>query len=102
MKTWTCFHCDETFQDVAAATEHFGISEFQRPGCIEKVGVGAERGILATLREAEARIARYIEEDTDIHRYAHVQQSRHAQALKTAEELGYERGLRDAAKEKLL
>ncbi|KWN06348.1 hypothetical protein WT83_27070 [Burkholderia territorii] len=61
-----------------------------------RVGLGAERGLLMALREAENRLARYMEEDTDLHRSMYQMQSRHADQLRIAEEAGYERGLRDA------
>jgi len=48
------------------------------------------------LRKVEAQLARHMEEDTDLHRAMYQMQGRHADALRTAEEAGYERGLRDA------
>lgn len=93
---WTCFHCGETFTTVGAARDHFGASQGSEPGCILKVSVGAERGMLQQLRKAEEIIARYLNDDSDIHREMRAMQTRHADALRVAEELGYERGLRDA------
>lgn len=91
---WTCFHCGETFTTVGGARDHFGADPIAEPGCLIKVQLGAERGLLMRLREAESELARAMEEDTAIHRAMHAQQSRHARALETAEEAGYERGLR--------
>lgn len=94
---WTCFHCGETFHAVGPARAHFGAKQDANPGCMERVRLGAERGMLLALREAEERLARYMEEDTALHRSMYSQQSRHAHQLQLAEEAGYERGLRDAA-----
>jgi hypothetical protein len=49
------------------------------------------------LRRAEAELARYRAEDSDTDRAMHGMRADHARALIRAEELGYERGLRDAA-----
>lgn len=92
---WTCFHCGETFTDLDAARDHFGASQTAAPGCLVKVSLGAERGLLTALREAEDTIARYMEDDTELHRALYQMQSRHSGALRTAEEAGYERGLKD-------
>lgn len=92
---WTCFHCGETFTTVGAARIHFGADQSAQPGCMEKVAVGAERGLLMALRKAEERIARYMEEDTDLHRALYRLQSQQSDALRDAEEAGYARGLRD-------
>lgn len=92
---WTCFHCDETFTDKKLAAEHFGINEFNQPACILKVTAG-ERGLLTQLRAAENIISSYQSEDQTIMRQLAQQQSRHADALRVAEEAGYSRGLEDA------
>lgn len=92
---WTCFHCGETFTTVGAARIHFGADQSAQPGCMAKVGLGAERGLLMALRKAEERIAKYMEDDTDLHREIHRMQSQQSDALRDAEEAGYERGLRD-------
>ncbi len=91
---WTCFHCGDTFTTVGSARAHFGATPQAEPGCMERVRLGGERGLLMALREAEALIARHMEEDTDLHRSMHAMQGRHAEQLRTAEEAGYERGLR--------
>ena len=92
---WTCFHCGETFTTPGAAREHFGPTPNVEPGCTIKVQLGGERGLLNALRKAEARLARYMEEDTDLHRAMYAMQSRHTDALMAAEEAGYARGVRD-------
>jgi hypothetical protein len=93
---WTCFHCGETFTKVGSARDHFGATPMAQPGCMVRVSVGAELGLLMALRDAEARIARYMEDDSDTQRAMNAMQSRHVDHLRTAEEAGYERGLRDA------
>lgn len=93
---WTCFHCGETFTTVGAARDHFGAAPDATPGCMERVRLGAERGLLMALRKAEDRIAQYMREDTELHRELYAMQHRHAEQLRIAEEAGYERGLREA------
>jgi hypothetical protein len=97
---WTCFHCGETFKNTGCARDHFGALPTAQPGCLLKVNLGAERGLLMALRKVEEQLARHIEEDTDLHRSIHAMQSRHADQLQTAEEAGYERGLRAPKSEK--
>lgn len=91
---WTCFFCGETFTKVGAAENHFGGSLGAFSAC--QIKAGAERGILMALRKAENELARYRADDIDIAKQMATMQSRHADALRVAEELGYERGLRDA------
>lgn len=93
---WTCFHCGETFLKTGEARDHFGADPSALPGCLERVNIGPERGLLMALRRAQSRIALYMQEDTDLHRAMARQQSRHSEELRLAEEAGYERGLRDA------
>ena len=93
---WTCFHCGETFKDEAMARDHFGARAEQKPGCVIKVERGGERGLLHALREAEDLVARHMEEDSDIHRLMRQLQHKHKEALCSAEEVGYRRGLRAA------
>lgn len=94
---WTCFHCGENFTTPGAARIHFGTTPEFTPGCITKVGVGAERGLLTCIRTLEHQLARHLREDSDTHRIMVENQMRQSEALRVAEELGYERGLRDAA-----
>lgn len=97
---WTCFFCGETFKTIGGAQDHFGATPDKKPGCLLKVSVGAERGLLMELRRVEAELATLYREradaDTDLHREIYRLQSRHADALQNAETAGYERGLRDA------
>jgi hypothetical protein len=54
---WTCFHCGETFTTIGTARDHFGAAPTAMPGCMIRVALGDERGLLMALRRAEARIA---------------------------------------------
>lgn len=87
---WTCFHCGENFPGNLAghkmAQLHFGTSIYDEPKC----QISAHR-----LRDMEAQLRRYRDEDTDLHREISRLQSDHALALRREEELGYARGLKD-------
>lgn len=96
---WTCFHCGETFRTVDAARDHFGATPQQRPGCMERVRLGPERGLLTALREAEKKIAWYMTHEGDAHLAMTELQARHTGQLRLAEEVGYQRGLRREARE---
>lgn len=100
---WTCFHCGETFTTTGSAATHFGATPDAQPGCMVRVQLGPERGLLMALRKAEEAAAKawsaVHEETTEAHRAMHAMQSRHAQALEDATELGYADGLRDARAE---
>lgn len=92
---WTCFHCGDTFTTPGAARSHFGLSIDATAAC--QIKAGAELGILMALRKAEGELAHYREGDQPvIHEMARLQ-SRHSDALRDAEELGYSRGLKDYA-----
>jgi hypothetical protein len=54
---WTCFHCGETFTTFGSARDHFGATPNAEPGCLIKVRLGEERGLLMELRKAEAVLA---------------------------------------------
>lgn len=101
---WTCFYCGETFKTVGSAADHFGNNmHTAEPGCLIDYRVQVEeggkpergRGLLMALRKVEAELARYREEDTNLHRQIHGMQSAHNTALMREEEKGYARGLRD-------
>ena len=100
---WTCFFCGETFKAVGNAQQHFGATPDAKPGCLLKVQYGAERSLLWALRAAEEEArkawAAVHDETTDAHKAMYAMQTRHASALRAAEEAGYERGLRDARAE---
>jgi hypothetical protein len=93
---WICFHCGEHFRrdQVQQAREHFGATPDYTPGCLEKLTAG-ERGLVGQVRALEAELARYREEDTDLHREIRSLETDHALALRREEEKGYARAVRD-------
>ena len=93
---WTCFHCGETFTTTGAARDHFGFDPSSEPGC--RIKAGAERGLLMALRKAEQELAAYRNDDTSLTRYWAGVQSRHADALRDAEQLGFDRGVAEMRK----
>ena len=54
---WTCFHCGETFTTVGSAKDHFGTSPAQEAGCVMKIKLGGERGLMMELRKREAELS---------------------------------------------
>lgn len=100
---WRCWFCDEVFTTPGEAGDHFGAKQTDTPGCLIDYRVQLEagtntqrgRGLLMALRRAEEELARYREEDTDLHRQIHGMESKHAVELRREEEKGYARGLRD-------
>lgn len=98
---WRCFHCDEVFTTDHAARLHFGETECQLPAC--QIKAGAEMSMLEALRRAEeeartAVIAMH-EEGTDGWIAFRRLEGRTKQNAEAAENLGYERGLRDGRAE---
>lgn len=95
---WRCFHCDEVFADREAAADHFGV---QIDGCADDVAckINATDGLLVSmLREAQAELREYHQEDNAAFRQFHALGAEHATALRREEEKGYARGLEDAKK----
>jgi hypothetical protein len=100
-RSWTCFHCDETFTTVEDARNHFGFDIASDPAC--RIKIGAERGLVAALRRAEQDAAdawaRLHNESGDaVVAYA-AAVTRHSEQLRTVEEAGYEKGLADGRAE---
>ncbi|MGO1304565.1 MAG: hypothetical protein ACTMKV_07245 [Sphingomonas parapaucimobilis] len=95
--SWRCYHCGETFTDDRCARLHFGRDEDSAPAC--QIKAGAEQGLLGALRDAEYAAAdarrAIADESTDAAKAYYAQATRHASALRNAEEAGYERGLAD-------
>lgn len=93
---WTCFHCGDSFIDFAVARLHFGPDETTTPACKIK---GAEGGLLKALRDAERQADEHLHmmhnESTEAAKAYHALRCRSEQSIRAAEELGYERGLRD-------
>lgn len=97
-KEWRCFHCDEVFTDVDAARLHFGVDQDYEPGCVARVP-DEERVLLTRIREQDAELERFYQEDSDKDREIHALRADHAQALIREEEKGYARGLKDGRAE---
>jgi len=98
VQSWRCFHCGDVFTNVEHARAHFGIDEFQEPGCVAVLRHG-ESHLLARLVDLQRELMRYQGEDTDIDRWRAGILTDHATAMRREEEKGYERGLRDARSE---
>ena len=95
-KQWRCFHCDDVFTRAVDAGEHFGGFEGALAACQIK---GHEHGLLQLVRELEAQLRRYREEADPLTRAMEGMRCEHAQALRRAEEAGYDRGVRDMTRE---
>lgn len=98
---WRCFHCDEIFTTKHAARLHFGETECQDPAC--QIKAGAEMSMLEALRRAEEEARKAViamhEEGTDGWTAFRRLEGRTRQNAEAAENLGYERGLRDGRAE---
>jgi len=94
---WVCFHCGEAFTDANAARDHFGFDPSDDPAC--RIKLGGERSLITALRKAERACANMAfamaNESTDAAQAYWDMVTRHNAALEAAENLGYERGLRD-------
>lgn len=85
-KEWRCFHCDQLFTDYQNAHAHFGESERYEPICTMSPDA---------IREMEAELESYREEDTALHRKIYAMEADHRAKLREEEEKGYARGLKD-------
>jgi hypothetical protein len=94
---WRCFHCNATFtkEQEKWALEHFGNDCGAKPVCLMRSP--GEDGLIAALRKAETQLTQYRAEDSDVLRAMAQMQSDHGQALRRAEEEGYDKGLCDRA-----
>lgn len=91
-KQWRCFHCDEVFTSRRWAAQHFGADQGAAVACKIK---GYEGHLVTALRRAEAELARYHQDDSDVMRSIMTMEADHGQALIRAEEEGYNKGVRD-------
>lgn len=96
---WTCFHCGETFTTPGGARDHFGADPTKEPGCMIRVQLGDERGLLMALRQAEEQLESYRNEDSETARQFHAMTSKHQTELRQEEERGYARGVADMRQE---
>jgi hypothetical protein len=98
-KRWRCFHCDEVFTSERWARDHFGADQGATPACQIK---GHEGHLITYIRKLEDDLAAYRAEDSDVLRAMYAAQAEHAQALRRAEEDGYNKGVRDMHKPEVL
>lgn len=92
-KTWRCFHCDEVFTNPRHAAEHFGYEEGFTPAC--KLSI-SEGHLITYIRKLEAEINRHRREDSDVLRAMHAREAEQFEAVRRAEERGYDRGVQEA------
>lgn len=83
---WVCFHCGARFMTPHSAAEHFG----QRIIDLSACQIDA-----AYVRDIEAQLDRYRNEDSDQDRAINHLIAQEAVAVRRAEEEGYAKGLRD-------
>ena len=93
---WRCFHCGDAFTkaQVKHARDHFGRDCSQEPVCL--IRTAGEDALLRALRDAQDELEGYRAEDTNLMRAMCAMASDHASALRSEEERGYAKGLRDA------
>lgn len=91
---WKCFHCGEVFTSKVEAAMHFGLKDFDTPGC--KLNE-AQGGLLGIVREQARELERYREEDTQLMRQLYAAGGDREIARREGEEKGYVRGLGDHA-----
>jgi hypothetical protein len=89
---WRCFHCGDVFTRAVDAAEHFGGTQGALAGCEIK---GHEHGLLGMIRDQEHQLARWREEIDPLTLAMGGMRAEHAVALRRAEEIGYDRGVRD-------
>lgn len=90
---WNCFFCGEKFITPEAARDHFGDDPMCYASC--QIKAGKEQGLVRALRQAEAELAAYRSESDEESKKSYVRQSEHRQAIISAEEAGYNKGVAD-------
>jgi hypothetical protein len=93
-KRWRCFHCDAVFTNQRDASEHFGGHQGELAGCQIK---GHENALLRIIRDQQLELSVLRAEDGQFIRAMMSMQVDHAQAVRKAEEAGYDKGVRDMA-----
>lgn len=91
-KQWRCFFCDHVFTREQDAAEHFGSDQLAETACQIK---GHEHGLLGKIRQQEATILSYLHETDPLTRAMETMRYEHDEALRRAEEAGYDRGVQD-------
>lgn len=95
---WRCYHCAELFTRAEDALEHFGGAPNTLTACQIK---GHEHRLVAKIREQEAELARWRDELEPTLLALEILRSEHAADLLQAEELGYNRGVRDVESKRI-
>lgn len=89
---WRCFHCNDAFNNLAGAREHFGATLGVQPAC----QIAAHEGHLVTyIRKLEDELQSYRSESNDILKSIMVLEADRRAAIQLAAETGYDRGLLD-------
>lgn len=92
---WRCFHCGATFTKAQErhAKHHFGSDDSSLPVC--QMRIPGEYHLLNILRKQEDELRAFYAEDTELWRALHAQAADHAEALRRAEERGYDKAVLD-------
>jgi hypothetical protein len=93
MAEWRCFHCNEVFTNPKHAREHFGAEEGATPAC--KL-THSEGHLVTYIRKLEDELASYRREDSDALRAMHAREAEQHEAVRRAEERGYDKGVQEA------
>jgi len=91
-RQWRCFHCDDVFRSERSASEHFGSDDGARPACQIKAHEGH---LVRYIRDLEDRLITYMTDSHPQLQAIMTLEGEHAAALRSEEEKGYERGVRD-------
>jgi len=94
-ETWRCFHCDVVFTNRRHAAEHFGAEESDVPACRLS---HSEGHLITYIRKLQRELASYRREDNLILRAWDAKVMEGVNAVRRAEETGFNRGVQDAKK----
>jgi len=93
--SWRCFHCGEVFSSRKYAAEHFGAEEGDVPACRLS---HSEGHLITYIRKLQRELASYRREDNLVLRAWDARVMEGVDAVRRAEETGYNRGVQDAKK----
>lgn len=94
---WHCFHCDELIKTYEEAGLHFGHRDGAQPLCLIKAA--GEYALIDALRQCEEELAGYHNEDSCIIRAMASVASDYSAQVRSSEEKGFDRGVRDMRKQ---
>ncbi len=92
-ESWKCFHCNTVFTNPKHAAEHFGRHEGSTPAC--KL-THSEGHLVTYIRKLERELESYRIEDSDILRAWCSKEAESREAVRRAEERGYDKGVQEA------